>query len=118
MFFGWLAIFSIPMAFAQNLPIFDAHIHYNQADWSLYPSDSIFKLFDRAGVQAARVSSTPGLIFQKAWKRREKMVFQGQGFYVVSKEDLVTTKRASGREIVLTGVRLLEIGEEKKSTDT
>jgi hypothetical protein len=46
------------------------------------------------------------------------MVFQGQEFYMVSKEDLVVTKRASGSEIDLTDVRLLGISEEKKEKST
>jgi Amidohydrolase len=44
---------------AQDLPIFDAHIHYNQPDWSVYSPDAIMKLFNRAGVRWAMVSSTP-----------------------------------------------------------
>jgi len=44
---------------AQEFPIFDAHVHYNQPDWSVYTPDAILKLFDRAGVIRAMVSSTP-----------------------------------------------------------
>lgn len=62
-------------------------------------------------------TSTPGTNFEDAWKRRERMVFQGQEFYVISKEDLILTKRASGREIDASDVRLLEIAEEKKEGD-
>ncbi len=71
---------------------------------------TVFKDRIRMDVQ----TSTPGTNFEEAWKRREKMVFQGQEFYVISKEDLILTKRASGREIDLSDVRLLETGEEKK----
>jgi len=42
------------------------------------------------------------------------MVYQGQEFYVVSKPDLISTKRASGREIDLSDVKLLEISEKEK----
>lgn len=44
---------------AQDLPIFDAHIHYSQPDWSSYSPDAILALFDRTGVRWAIVSSTP-----------------------------------------------------------
>jgi tRNA nucleotidyltransferase/poly(A) polymerase len=75
---------------------------------------TVFK--DRARIDVQ--TSTPGIVFGDAWKRREKMVFQGQEFYVVSKEDLIVTKRASGHEIDLSDVRLLEIREEKKEKST
>jgi hypothetical protein len=44
---------------ARDLPIFDAHIHYNQPDWSAYTPEAILALFDVAGVRWAIVSSTP-----------------------------------------------------------
>jgi Nucleotidyl transferase of unknown function (DUF2204) len=75
---------------------------------------TVFKDRVRIDVQ----TTTPGIVFGDAWKRREKMVFQGQEFYMVSKEDLIVTKRASGREIDLSDVRLLEIREEKKEKST
>lgn len=71
---------------------------------------TIFKDKVRIDVQI----STPGLNFQEAWERRETMIYQGQEFCVVSKNDLIATKRASGRDIDLSDVRLLEISEKKK----
>lgn len=59
MLFISLVVLSSFQASAQDLPIFDAHIHYNQPDWAVYSADEIFKLFDRAGVRWAMVSSTP-----------------------------------------------------------
>lgn len=47
------------LAKAQELPLFDAHIHYNQPDWSVLPPARILALLDQAGVQRALVSSTP-----------------------------------------------------------
>jgi hypothetical protein len=44
---------------AQELPIFDAHIHYSQPDWEVYTPEQILALFDTAGVRRALVSSTP-----------------------------------------------------------
>ena len=53
-------------------------------------------------------TSTPGLVFREAWKRRQKMHYQDQRFYVVSKDDLIASKKASGRDVDLADVRLLE----------
>ena len=44
---------------AQDLPIFDAHIHYSQPDWAFYSPEAILKILDEAGVKTALVSSTP-----------------------------------------------------------
>ena len=44
---------------AQDLPLFDAHIHYSQPDWASYSPDAILTLFDTTGVRWAIVSSTP-----------------------------------------------------------
>lgn len=44
---------------AQGLPVFDAHIHYSQPDWSPYSPDAILALLDKTGVRWAIVSSTP-----------------------------------------------------------
>jgi hypothetical protein len=71
---------------------------------------TVFKDRVRIDVQ----TSTPGVRLEEAWERRETMVFQGQEFYVLSKKDLILTKRASGREIDLSDVKLLEIPGEKK----
>lgn len=53
-------------------------------------------------------TSTPGLEFALAWQRRVTMQYQGQVFYVVSREDLIASKRAAGRPIDLEDVRSLE----------
>ena len=42
-----------------ELPIFDAHIHYKQPAWAPYPVESIVRLMDRTGVAMGLVSSTP-----------------------------------------------------------
>jgi predicted TIM-barrel fold metal-dependent hydrolase len=43
----------------QKLPIFDAHIHYNQPDWAVISAEQVLSILDRAGVRHALVSSTP-----------------------------------------------------------
>ncbi|MBW2195230.1 MAG: hypothetical protein JRF37_06545 [Deltaproteobacteria bacterium] len=42
------------------------------------------------------------------------MDYQGQLFYVVSKQDLICSKQAAGRDIDLEDVRLLELPENSK----
>ncbi len=63
---SWLLLVPISLVFlpaspawAQDLPIFDAHIHYSQPDWSVYTPEAIFGILDKAGVRWAMVSSTP-----------------------------------------------------------
>ncbi len=71
---------------------------------------TIFKDRVRIDVQV----STPGLQFQKAWDGKEIVNYQGQPFYVVSVEDLISSKRAAGRDIDLEDVRLLTLPDNGK----
>lgn len=57
-------------------------------------------------------TSTPGINFKGAWKNKEVMKYQNQKFYVLSKEDLIASKRAAGRKVDLEDVRLLELPDE------
>jgi Amidohydrolase len=62
-----VAVWSVWLAQAQaqadagvdDLPIFDAHLHYNRDQWSVYSVDDVLGLMDQAGVRRAFVSSTP-----------------------------------------------------------
>ena len=63
----------------------------------------------RDWVQIDVQTRTPGIEFAAAWERRETICYQGQDFYVVSKADLIASKRAAGREKDLEDVRLLEL---------
>jgi tRNA nucleotidyltransferase/poly(A) polymerase len=65
---------------------------------------TIFKDKVRIDVQ----TSTPGISFKEAWNRKETMKFQGQVFYVLSKADLIASKKAAGRKIDLEDVEALE----------
>jgi hypothetical protein len=65
---------------------------------------TIFKDRVRIDVQ----TSTPGLVFQDAWQRRETMRYLEVPFFVVSRADLLASKRAAGRRKDLEDVRLLE----------
>jgi hypothetical protein len=55
--------------------------------------------------------STPGLHFADAWSRRKTVFFQGQEIYILSKEDLISSKRAAGRPVDLEDLRLLQLPE-------
>jgi hypothetical protein len=44
---------------AQELPIFDAHMHYGRESWTAYPPERIQTMLDQLGVRAALVSSAP-----------------------------------------------------------
>jgi len=66
---------------------------------------TIFKDRIRIDVQ----TRTPGLVFKEAWERRQTMEYQKQKFYVVSREDLIASKRAASRPVDLEDVRLLEL---------
>lgn len=57
-------------------------------------------------------TKTPGLKFETAWQHKETMVYQNRTFYVLSREDLIASKRAAGRTVDLEDVRLLELGNE------
>jgi len=69
---------------------------------------TIFKDHVRIDVQ----TFTPGIEFESAWENRNTIEYQGRSFLVVSKEDLLASKRAVGRDKDLEDVRLLELGDE------
>ena len=53
-------------------------------------------------------TSTPGLAFHAAWERRETFDHAGHPIYVVSRADLIASKRASARPVDLQDVQVLE----------
>lgn len=53
---------------ALTMPIFDAHIHYKEPAWDVYPPETVIKMMDRNGVAMALVSSTPDAGTIKLWK--------------------------------------------------
>jgi hypothetical protein len=57
---------------------------------------------------------TPGLAFQDAWQRRKTVTYQGQDFFIVSRDDLIASKRAAGRKVDLDDVRLLELNDQEQ----
>jgi tRNA nucleotidyltransferase/poly(A) polymerase len=92
--------------------LLDALIEANFATATLITAEellaheiTIFRDRVRIDVQ----TSTPGIKFEGAWRERVAMAYQGQEFYVASKEDLIASKRAAGRGKDLEDVRMLEI---------
>jgi hypothetical protein len=72
---------------------------------------TIFKDRVRIDVQ----TSTPGLQFSDSWDHRETLTYQGQTFFILSREDLIRSKRAAGRRVDLEDVRLLELPPDDES---
>jgi len=54
-----IATFAGSVKAHEDLPIFDAHVHYKQPAWGPFPVSTVVELFDRFGVAMALVSSTP-----------------------------------------------------------
>ena len=53
-----LLAFAAGPAFAAELPIFDAHVHYSHDAWEVVPPKEAIALMRRAGVKRALVSSS------------------------------------------------------------
>jgi len=62
-------------------------------------------------------TSTPGVSFEDAWRRRQTVTYQGQDFFILSKEDLIASKRASGRDVDREDVRLLELPDREETSE-
>ena len=69
---------------------------------------TIIKDYVRIDVQ----TKTPGINLNESWERRENMDYGGQNFFVVSKEDLIASKRSAGRKVDIEDVALLELEDE------
>jgi Nucleotidyltransferase of unknown function (DUF6036) len=72
---------------------------------------TIFKDHIRIDVQ----TSTPGITFDCVWQNRKKLNYRGQEFFILSREDLIKSKKASGRKVDLEDVMLLEIASDDPS---
>ena len=66
---------------------------------------TIFNDWARVDVQ----TSTPGLAFADAWDRRQLMHYEGQPFFLASRDDVIASKRAAGRQKDLDDVHVLEV---------
>lgn len=56
---------------------------------------------------------TPGIRFEDAWENRVEMEYQSQKFYVISRHDLIASKKAAGRDVDREDVRVLELSNEE-----
>ena len=59
-------------------------------------------------------TSTPGIDFADAWRDRKTVTYRGQDFFILSRQDLVASKRAAGRDVDMEDVRLLELPENEE----
>ena len=57
-------------------------------------------------------TSTPGIEFEAAWNRRETMKHGQEPFFVVSREDLISSKQAAGRDRDIEDVRILTLSDD------
>jgi len=62
------------------------------------------------------MTSTPGLAFTDAWGRKIVARFEGEAVYPASREHLLASKRASGRQQDLEDVRILELSDTQESS--
>ncbi|MBL0897815.1 MAG: amidohydrolase, partial [Reyranella sp.] len=53
-----VALFGIAPAGADELPIFDAHMHYSHDAWTVVPPKEVVEILKKAGVKRAMVSSS------------------------------------------------------------
>ena len=56
-------------------------------------------------------TTTPGISFEEAWKRRTTMHYRDQAFWVLSRGDLIASKLAAGRKVDMEDVRLLRLAD-------
>lgn len=72
--FRILALLALPWlaapAAAQQLPIFDAHLHYNQEAMSLYPLEKVLEVFRRNNVTGILATSRPNLGTNRLYESR------------------------------------------------
>ena len=61
-------------------------------------------------------TKTPGIVFSEAWDRKKVMDYRGQSFFIVCLQDLIASKKASGRDIDLEDVRLLDSPKDDSNT--
>jgi predicted TIM-barrel fold metal-dependent hydrolase len=60
--------------YAENLPLFDAHMHYKRDAWVLFPPDVVLSLMDRNGVAMALLSSSPDQGTITLWEYAPKRI--------------------------------------------
>ena len=75
--------------------------------------------FYQIGVEPTRIDilmSIPGLDFEKAWENRVEANLGGTKAVILSKDDLITSKRASGRPQDFVDIQTLTTPVKKSIT--
>ena len=74
-----------------------------------FAEDGFFYQMGRPPVRVDILMGIPGLQFQEAWERRETVWFKDLPVLFISRQDLITAKRASGRPQDLIDADLLSL---------
>jgi len=73
-----------------------------------FSQEGYFYQMGRPPVRVDILMSIPGVKFSSAWSRRKQLTIDGVEMNFISKEDLITSKKASGRSQDLIDVKNLE----------
>ncbi len=57
-------------------------------------------------------TETPGITFHDAWINKKAVKHHGQIFFILSKQDLILSKKAAGRAVDIEDVRLLRLSDD------
>ncbi|MBW2606587.1 MAG: nucleotidyl transferase AbiEii/AbiGii toxin family protein [Deltaproteobacteria bacterium] len=73
-----------------------------------FRKEGYFYQMGRSPMRVDILMSIPGVIFNDAWSRHERLTIDGIEMNFISKEDLISSKRASGRPQDLIDIENLE----------
>jgi len=73
-----------------------------------FSQEGYFYQMGRPPVRVDILMSIPGVKFSSAWSRRKQLTIDGVEMNFISKEDLIASKKASGRSQDLIDVKSLE----------
>lgn len=65
---------------------------------------TVFKDIVRIDVQ----TFTPGLVFRHAWENKDTVKNQDYTLFILSRNDLIKSKTASGREVDMEDIKILQ----------
>ena len=83
----------------------------SQAD---FEEEGYYYQMGRPPMRVDILMGIPGLDFDKAWQQRVEVDFEGLTVKFISREDLITAKKASGRRQDLIDADLLSRGSEEE----
>jgi len=73
-----------------------------------FSQEGYFYQMGRPPMRVDILMSIPGVKFSSAWSRRKRLIIDGIEMNFISKEDLIASKKASGRSQDLIDVKNLE----------